>query len=69
MSHEQYGFLFLALDTDGRLSSMWSLVIIPILTMAIGILLGIVIGDTIADNRRLDNLERKIKLLERKVKA
>lgn len=48
---------------------MWSLVIVPILTMAIGILLGIVIGDTIADNRRLDNLERKIKLLERKVKA
>lgn len=45
-----------------------SIVIIPMLTMAVGFLMGVVTMDTYCDNKRINDLERKIKYLERMVK-
>lgn len=46
-----------------------SIIIIPILTMAVGFLMGVVTMDTYCDNKRINDLERKLKLLERMVRG
>ena len=42
-------------------------IILPMATMVIGFLLGMVTTDTFSDNRRINDLERKLKRLERRV--
>lgn len=42
-------------------------IILPITTMVIGFLIGIITADTVGDNKRIDDLERKMKKLERRV--
>lgn len=44
-----------------------TIIILPICTMAIGFLLGIVTMDTFRDTKELDRLERKVKRLERRM--
>lgn len=46
-----------------------TLVILPMLTMLIGFLMGVVTTDTFCDNKRLDKIERQIKRLERKMEV
>ena len=42
-------------------------ILLPVATMIIGFLMGVVATDTFCDNRRINDLERKMKRLERKV--
>ena len=42
-------------------------IILPMLTMLIGLLMGICIMDTFYDNKQINQLERRIKRLERKM--
>lgn len=42
-------------------------VVLPMLTMLIGLLMGICIMDTFYDNKQINQLERRIKRLERKM--
>ena len=44
------------------------MVILPMLTMLIGLLMGVCIMDTFYDNKQINQLERRIKRLERRVK-
>lgn len=43
-------------------------VILPMLTMLIGLLMGVCIMDTFYDNKQINQLERRIKRLERRAK-
>ena len=43
-------------------------VILPMLTMLIGFLMGVCIMDTFYDNKQINQLERRIKRLERRAK-
>lgn len=42
-------------------------VILPMLTMLIGLLMGVCIMDTFYDNKQINQMERRIKRLERKM--
>ena len=42
-------------------------IIFPLVTMAVGFLLGVIVTDSIGENKRITDLERKFKRLERKV--
>lgn len=42
-------------------------VVLPMLTMLVGLLMGICIMDTFYDNKQINQLERRIKRLERKM--
>lgn len=44
-------------------------VILPVLTMAIGFLMGLVVMDSIGDDKRISKIEREIKRLERKMEV
>lgn len=44
-----------------------TLVILPMLTMLIGFLMGVVTTDTFCDNKRLDKIERQMKRIERRL--
>ena len=44
------------------------MVILPMLTMLIGLLMGVCIMDTFYDNKQINQLERRIKRLERRAK-
>lgn len=43
-------------------------IVLPMLTMLIGLLMGVCIMDTFYDNKQINQLERRIKRLERRVK-
>ena len=43
------------------------MVILPMLTMLIGLLMGVCIMDTFYDNKQINQMERRIKRLERKM--
>lgn len=43
------------------------IILLPIATMVIGFLLGIVTMDTFRETREIDRLERKVKRLERRM--
>ena len=43
---------------------MWSMVIIPILTLAIGFLCGVMVGDKASENMQIYDLQRKVRRLE-----
>ena len=43
------------------------IIILPIATMLIGFLLGVITTDSIGENKRIHDLERKLKRLERRV--
>ena len=43
-------------------------VILPMLTMLIGLLMGVCIMDTFYDNKQINQMERRIKRLERRAK-
>ena len=42
-------------------------IIFPLVTMAVGFLLGMIVTDSIGENKKITELERKFKRLERKV--
>ena len=42
-------------------------IIFPLVTMAVGFLLGVIVTDSVGENKRITDLERKYKRLERKV--
>ena len=42
-------------------------VVVPILTMAIGFLCGVIATDGVTEHKRTDNLERRIKNIERRL--
>lgn len=42
-------------------------IIFPLVTMAVGFLLGVIVTDSVGENKRITELERKYKRLERKV--
>ena len=44
------------------------MVILPMLTMLIGLLMGVCIMDTFYDNKQINQLERRIRRLERRAK-
>ena len=44
-----------------------SFIILPIATMLIGFLLGVITTDSIGENKRINDLERKMKRLERRM--
>ena len=44
-------------------------IILPVATMAIGFLLGIITADTIGGDKRIDKMERQIKRLERRLEV
>lgn len=44
-------------------------IVLPLLTMMIGFLLGVVTMDTFRDNKDIDRLERKLKRLERRMEG
>ena len=44
-------------------------IILPMATMAIGFLLGIITADTIGVDKRIDKMERQIKRLERRLQG
>ena len=44
-------------------------ILLPVATMIIGFLMGVVATDTFCGNRRINDLERKMKRLERKVEG
>ena len=44
---------------------MW--VILPMLTMAIGFLMGVVVMDSLDENKRYKELEREIKIIKRRI--
>ena len=44
-------------------------IVLPLLTMLIGFLLGVVTMDTFRDNKDIDRLERKVKSLERRLQG
>ena len=44
------------------------MVILPMLTMLIGLLMGVCIMDTFYDNKQINQLERRIMRLERRAK-
>lgn len=46
---------------------MWSLFLIPIMTMSVGFLLGVIVTDACGENKKIDKLERKIRMLERRL--
>ena len=46
---------------------MWELVIIPMLTMAIGFLMGVMVGDGASRNMQIDELRKEIRRLEKNV--
>ena len=48
---------------------MWSQIIIPILTMIIGIVCGASAMDMYKTNRWMEKIDRKIRLLEKKMEA
>ena len=43
-------------------------IVLPMLTMLIGLLMGVCIMDTFDDNKQINQLERRIKRLERRAK-
>lgn len=47
---------------------MWSQVIIPILTMVIGLIGGAAAMDMFKTNDRMDRIERKLQKIERRMK-
>ena len=44
-----------------------TLVILPMLTMAIGFLMGVVVMDSLDENKRYEELEREIKKIKRRL--
>ena len=42
-------------------------IVFPLVTMLVGILLGVIIRDSFIEDRRADQLERRIKKLERRL--
>ena len=44
-------------------------VILPMLTMLIGLLMGVCIMDTFYDNKQINQMERRIKRLERRLQG
>ena len=44
-------------------------IVLPMLTMLIGLLMGVCIMDTFYDNKRINQLERRIKMLERRLEG
>lgn len=48
---------------------MWTPVLLPMLTMAIGFLMGIVCMDTFYDNKRINKLERELNRLKKRLEA
>ena len=42
-------------------------IIFPLVTMAVGFLLGIITADTVGEDKRIEELERKYKRLERRI--
>ena len=45
------------------------IVILPVITMGIGFLLGVITMDTFVSDDRIDQLERKVKRLERRARG
>lgn len=48
---------------------MWTPIIIPVATMAIGFLLGIICTDTFYDNKRINKLEREFGRMKKQMEA
>lgn len=46
---------------------MWELVIIPILMLAIGFLVGVMVGDGASTNMQIEDLRKKQRKLERQI--
>ena len=44
-----------------------SIIIIPVMTMAVGFLMGIIVTDSVGENRKITDLERRIKRMERRM--
>lgn len=44
-------------------------IILPMATMAIGFLLGVITADSIGEDKRIDKMERQIKRLERRLQG
>lgn len=44
-------------------------IILPMATMAIGFLLGVITADSIGEDKRIKDLERKLKRLERRLQG
>ena len=44
-------------------------IILPMATMAIGFLLGVITADSIGEDKRIKDLERKLKRLERRMEG
>lgn len=47
---------------------MWELVIIPMLTMAIGFLMGVMVADGAGRNMQIDNINKKLRRLENELR-
>lgn len=46
---------------------MWEWIIIPMLTMAIGFLMGVMVGDGASRNMQIDALRKEVRRLEKYV--
>ena len=46
-----------------------TLIVLPMLTMLIGLLMGVCIMDTFYDNKQINKLEREVRRLKRKVEG
>ena len=46
---------------------MWELVLIPVLTMAIGFLMGVMVGDGASKNMQIDNLRNEMNKMRREI--
>lgn len=48
---------------------MWEWIIIPTLTMAIGFLMGVMVGDGSSKNMQIDNLRKELSKLRRQIEV
>lgn len=48
---------------------MWSAVLIPLMTMAIGFLIGFIVADGSSRNMQIDNLRKEINKLRRQIEV
>lgn len=44
---------------------MWELVIIPLVTLAVGFFCGVMVGDTASTNMQINELQKKVRRLEK----
>lgn len=47
---------------------MWEWIVIPMLTMAIGFLMGVMVGDGASKNMQMDNINKKLRRLENELR-